>query len=118
MSEIETLELAKAYVALSNAHRSDLIKPMFNSESCYRSSAVGEYHGADDIIEMMRNFFIRFPDVHWQVPQFKCESTKVSFEFELLAHDAQTGESMERRGLEMIEFDASGCIQLLTVDAS
>lgn len=117
MTEVETIELAKAYVALSNAHRTDLIKPMFNHESCYRSSAVGEYHGADDIIEMMRVFFIRYPDVHWQVSQFQCEDTKVSFEFELRANDAQTGDILHRNGNEVIEFDSNGCIKSLLVNA-
>jgi hypothetical protein len=43
MTEIEATELAHAYVALSNAHRVDLIGPMFADDAVYYSSAVGGY---------------------------------------------------------------------------
>ena len=71
MTATEALELARAYVALSNAHRVDLIGPMFATDAVYRSSAVGEYHGTQAIIEMMRSFFERFPDVFWQCGHYR-----------------------------------------------
>ena len=41
MTEIESIELARTYVARSNAHRVDLIQPLFAADAIYRSSAVG-----------------------------------------------------------------------------
>ena len=42
MNDLERIDLAKAYVALSNAHRSELIVPMFAHGGMYRSSNVGK----------------------------------------------------------------------------
>ena len=65
MTEIESIELARAYVALSNAHRVDLILPLFHAEAVYLSSAIGEFIGAQAIGTMMRGFFNSYPDVYW-----------------------------------------------------
>ena len=54
MTPTESIELARAYVALSNAHRADLVRPLFAEGAVYRSSAVGEYRGVDAIVAMMR----------------------------------------------------------------
>ena len=54
MTETETIELARAYVALSNSHRPELIAPLFSDDAIYSSSAVGEFHGPLAIGEMMR----------------------------------------------------------------
>lgn len=54
MTETATIELARARVALSNAQRIELIAPLVSADAIYCSSAVGEYHGAADIAEMMR----------------------------------------------------------------
>ena len=53
MTETERIELAKAYVALSNAHRVDLIVPMFADDAVYWSTNVGEFRGARSIGEIM-----------------------------------------------------------------
>ena len=118
MTEPELIELARAYVALSNAHRSALIRPMFAENAVYRSSAVGEHHGASAIVTMMQGFFQRYPDVHWQCRGYRCAANRVSFEFELEATDASDGSTLQRGGIEHIEFDSRGLIILLEVAAA
>jgi nuclear transport factor 2 (NTF2) superfamily protein len=118
MTATEALELARAYVALSNAHRVDLIGPMFATDAVYRSSAVGEYHGTQAIIEMMRSFFERFPDVFWLCDNYQCSQNRVGFEFQLQATEADSGQSISRGGHECIEFDSAGLIRLIEVQAA
>jgi len=118
MTEIEISELARAYVALSNAHRVELIRPMFASDAIYHSSAVGEFEGVDAIVDMMRTFFERYPDVFWLCEHFHCEMNRVSFDFSLQASDAQSGAQLQRSGIERIEFDNQGLIIRLEVKAS
>jgi hypothetical protein len=117
LTETESIELARAYVALSNAHREDLILPLFDSDAVYRSSAVGEYRGAPAIMVMMRAFFTRYPDVYWRCANYRCIDQRVSFDFELRASDADGGVSLRRAGIEHIEFDARGLIKSLEVNA-
>ena len=117
MTDIEYIELARAYVALSNAHRTDLIQPLFAEQAIYRSSAVGEHRGASAIITMMQGFFARYADVFWECHNYRCTANRVSFDFELRATDAQDGSRLERGGVEHIEFDHHGLIQRLDVQA-
>jgi hypothetical protein len=118
VTKTESIELARAYVSLSNAHRVDLIQPMFSSDAIYRSSAVGEFRGVPAILTMMASFFTRYPDVHWQCENYRCEDRCVSFDFNLRAQDAQDGSSLQRGGIEHIEFNSEGLIKLLEVHAS
>jgi limonene-1,2-epoxide hydrolase len=118
MTETETIELARAYLALSNAHRVDLIQSLFAADAVYSSSAVGEYQGPAAIAEMMRAFFARYPDVRWQCENYRCTSNRVSFDFELRASDAQSGEQLRRSGIETIEYNADGRIERLDVKAA
>ncbi len=118
MTETETIELARAYLALSNAHRVDLIQSLFAADAVYSSSAVGEYQGPAAIAEMMRAFFARYPDVRWQCENYRCTSNRVSFDFELRASDAQSGEQLRRGGIEVIEYNAEGRIKKLEVNAA
>ncbi|HUV21156.1 MAG TPA: nuclear transport factor 2 family protein [Gammaproteobacteria bacterium] len=115
MTETEACELARAYVALSNAHRVELIRPMFAADAIYRSSAVGEFQGVDAIAEMMRNFFARYTDAFWLCEHFRCQANRVSFDFSLQASDAQSGAQLQRSGIERIEFDNRGLIKRLEV---
>jgi hypothetical protein len=116
MSETERIELAKAYVALSNAHRLEFILPMFADKATYHSPHVGEFEGRDAIGEMMANFFARFPDVRWNVLEYRCTEKGVArFKFEMFATEALTGKSIERRGAERIEFTDEGHISRLEV---
>jgi len=116
MTDTELIELAKAYVALSNSHRIDLIMPMFAAGARYSSSAVGEYRGRATIGDMMHDFFYKYPDAHWHATNYRCIDQCVSFDFTMTANDAATGEGMERSGLEQFEFTADGSIKKISVE--
>lgn len=118
MTPAEAVELARAYVALSNAHRCDLIRPLFAAGARYRSSAVGEFHGVDAIIEMMRGFFSRYPDVRWRCDAYRCSGRQVSFDFELTALVTGDGNPLRRAGVEYIDFDDDGLINSLEVHSA
>jgi hypothetical protein len=116
MNESEQIESAKAYVALSNAHRLEFILPMFADGATYHSPHVGEFIGRNAIGEMMADFFSRFPDVRWNALEYRCtEKGVVRFKFEMFATEALTGKSVERRGTERIEFTDEGHISRLEV---
>jgi hypothetical protein len=117
IKQSECIELAKAYVALSNAHALKFIFPMFVESSIYQSSSVGSYHGRSDIENMMTGFFAGFPDVFWQVPEFHyANGGLVEFKFVMTATNAQSGELIERNGLETIQFTDDGFISRIQVD--
>jgi len=118
MTNSELIELAKAYVALSNSHRIDLIMPMFAAGALYASTAVGEHRGRATIGDMMHGFFTRYPDVHWHATNYRCTDHRVSFDFTMTANDATSGEGLERSGLEQFEFTADGSIKKITVDTA
>ncbi len=115
MTDNELTELSKAYVALCNAHRIDLILPMFATGARYSSNAVGEYHGKAAIGDMMHGFFSEYPDVGWQADNFRCEAHQVSFDFEMSAA-ADSDNPLRRLGVERIEFTADGSIKKLQVE--
>jgi SnoaL-like domain len=116
MNESEQTELARAYVALSNAHALSFILPMFSSSANYQSSSVGEFNGPEAIGEMMAGFFERFPDVHWDVSTYHHAAVNlVEFEFIMTASEEQSGDRIERRGLEQIEFSEDGSISRISV---
>lgn len=118
MTEIETIELARAYVSLSNAHRIGLILPMFSDDAVYTSSAVGEFTGTEAIGDMMQGFFSAYPDVFWLAENYRHEDHRVTFDFSLQATAADSGEHLQRFGVERIEFDETGLIRKLEVKAS
>ncbi len=117
MTDNELIELAKAYVALSNAHRVDLILSLFAAGAMYSSNTVGEHRGRAAIGDMMHGFFADYPDVSWQAEDFGCEQHRVSFSFSLRGTSAADGTSIERRGLEYIDFTAEGSIKKIEVEA-
>ncbi len=118
MTEIESLELAKAYVALSNAHRVEMILPMFSTDAVYTSSTAGEFTGPADIGTMMRGFFASYPDAFWLAENYRFDGSRVSFDFGLQASEAVSGTRLQRLGIERIEFDENGLIKKLEVKAS
>lgn len=113
MTDIELIELAKAYVALSNSHRVDLILPMFAAGAVYSSSNAGEFRGRAAIGDDTHTFFGKHPDAHLQAKNFRCDDHRVSFEFTLTADDGQ----MRRHGVEHLDFTADGSIKKVTVEA-
>ncbi|MDH3633562.1 MAG: nuclear transport factor 2 family protein [Gammaproteobacteria bacterium] len=118
MTEIEAIELSRAYVALSNAHRVELILPLFSDAAVYTSSALGEFAGPSAIGKMMQEFFNIYPDAFWLAENFRCDSNRVTFDFSLQANAAISGEHLQRQGIERIEFDDQGLISKLEVKAS
>jgi len=117
MTETETIELARAYVALSNSHRLELIIPLFTDDAIYSSSAAGDYQGAKQIGEMMQGFFKHYPDVFSLCGNFAYDDRRVSFEFSLQAIDAENGTQLQRSGIERITYDDRGLIKKLEVNA-
>jgi len=118
MTEIEALELSRAYVALSNAHRVELILPLFSNDAVYTSSALGEFAGPGAIGEMMQEFFNAYPDAFWLAENYRFDKNRVTFDFSLQANAATSGEHLQRQGIERIEFDDRGLISRLEVKAS
>jgi len=113
----EKVQLAKAYVALSNSHHLELIFNMFTKEAVYQSPNVGEFSGIDEIRGMMNDFFKSFPNVYWDAHGFQClEDGTVHFNFELIATNVQTGEKIRRSGSEEIVFNEAGYISQLIVN--
>lgn len=119
MTKTELIELARAYVALSNAHRLEFILPMFNENAIYSSAYVGEFKGRDSIAKMMADFFEGFPDVNWQVEAFQnLDDDSVGFEFVMTATNRQTNEAIRRNAYEQIKIDEQGFIEYLEVRES
>jgi len=115
-NEIERVELAKAYVALSNSHRLDLIISMFADDARYQSSNVGSFAGTGAIRNMMGGFFDRYPDVFWDAHNFShIDARTIEFKFLMTATDKQTYQRIERSGEEEIEFNEAGLITRLKV---
>jgi len=116
MNLTERIELTKAYVALSNAHRLDLVLPLFAAEATYRSTYVGEFAGKPAIGRMMVKFFTRFPDVYWEVEAYRGLGTNaVEFAFVMTATEAATGQAVRRQAVETLEFTDAGLIVRVAV---
>lgn len=118
MTETEAIELSRAYVALSNTHRVELILPMFSARAVYTSSALGEFVGPGAIEEMMQGFFSDYPNAFWLAENYRFDSNRVTFDFSLQASAAISGEHLQRQGVERIEFDDKGLIKKLEVKAT
>ncbi len=118
MNKKEQIELAKAYVALSNAHKVKLILPLLADDILYSSISVGEFVGKKAVAEMMNDFFSRFPDVHWQVENYQTpEDQTVSFTFVMTTTNNETNGVIKRSGLENIVFSDQGVIKKIDVIA-
>jgi len=116
MHLIEPISLAKNYVELSNAHDLASIKPLFDPDATYHSDFFGEYRGSDVIHAMMIEFFTRFPDAHWQVPEYRSiKNDGAEFTFVMTGTHAPTGERVQRHGLERIFFTPQGLIRHIAV---
>ena len=119
MDRQNTTDLARLYVEQSNRHVLDDVFPLFDPEATYRSSQFGLFEGLDQIRDMMTGFFATFPDVHWTVDDYRAESDdSASFEFTMQASHAETGQPVERRGLETITFTEEGLIRHIEVEVA
>lgn len=116
MTQSAAIAWAKHYVALSNAHELAKIKSLFIPEATYCSAYFGEYRGRDAIHAMMQNFFSRFPDTHWEVPEYgNIGNDGVEFAFIMTGMDTASGEQVQRIGLERIYFTPDGLIGRIEV---
>lgn len=116
MNKQDPIQWAKNYVALSNNHNFPLIKPLFADDATYHSAYFGEYKGSDAIHAMMGSFFIRFPDAHWEVTEYReIEDNGVEFTFIMTGMDTSSDEQVQRHGLERIYFTLDGLIQHIAV---
>ena len=112
----EYIELAKAYVALSNAHQLEVVFAMIAESAQYQSSTVGEYHGKSAVEAMMTTFFTQFSDVYWFVSDYRyVRKGLVEFDFFMTATDVDSQEIIERKGLETIQFNTDGQIDAIQV---
>ncbi len=110
------LEWARNYVDLSNAHDLDRIHTLFATEAIYYSAYFGEFKGQDAIHTMMIDFFGRFPDAHWEVPEYRdLANNGVEFPFVMTGIDRASGVAVRRQGLEHIFFSSDGLIQRIMV---
>ena len=118
-SNVEKIELAKAYAALSNAHHLILVDQMFAENAVYDSTGVGLFEGREAIASMMDGFFSQYPDVHWNTRNFTHGSDDiVLFDFEMSATHIETGQILHRKGVEKMIFTESGLISRLEVTAA
>jgi hypothetical protein len=106
------IELARAYVALSNAHHLEHLTAMFAAGAGYRSTTVGDFRGRAAIADMMHEFFARHPDVYWEADNYRCDDHRVSFDFTMTAEGGDT----RRSGVEHLDFTADGSIKRVTVE--
>ena len=116
MTNIEQVEAAKAYVALSNAHRLDWISPMFDESASYYSALLGDFQGKTSIIDMMTSFFLRVPDVNWHVTSYRSlNGSIVEFEFLRTGTDVDSDKPVKAPGIERIFFSQEGFISRIEV---
>ena len=116
MNPAEQIELARAYVALSNAHVLRLVRIMFAEDAAYASANVGEFKGREAVAAMMVEFFAKFPDVHWQTSNYHNTSANtVRFDFVMTGTNQETGEAMERTSSEALSFNEAGDITRIDV---
>jgi len=116
MDTNKLIELARNYVTLSNDHNFPSIQPLFADDATYFSAYFGEYKGSKAIHAMMANFFICFPDAHWEVTEYRCiEDNGVEFNFAMTGIDTSSGDRVKRQGLERIYFTPDGLIRHIAV---
>ena len=98
--ESSSSDLACRYVEASNEHNLERIRAMFAEDAVYVSSRVGAFEGRDAIIAMMDGFFARFPDVHWDVMEYREDGAgAVVFDFIMTATAGGEAEAIEVRGV-------------------
>lgn len=113
MTHSKLIELARAYVALSNAHHIEHVLSMLAAGAGYSSTTIGDYRGRAAIGDMMHEFFTRHPDVYWEADDYRCDDHRVSFDFTMTAD----GDGIRKSGVEHLDFTADGSIKKVTVEA-
>jgi hypothetical protein len=107
--------LARAYATHSNAHDLDAIGELLATDARYESVYAGVLAGRVVILEMMRGYFEKFPDVTWIANDYEEVSPgQVAFDFHMRATDGD-GVTIERDGREVITFTRRGRIASIRV---
>ncbi|WBA81257.1 nuclear transport factor 2 family protein [Endozoicomonas sp. GU-1] len=116
MTNDEQIEAARAYIALSNAHRLDWISQMFDESASYYSAFLGDFQGKAAILDMMTAFFSKIPDVNWHVNSYRSlDGCCVELEFVRSGTDIASDESVNVPGVERIFFSNEGLISRIEV---
>ena len=116
MTNDEQVEAARAYVALSNAHRLDWISPMLDESASYYSAFLGDFQGKSAILDMMTAFFSKITDVNWHVNSYRSlNGSCVELEFVRTGTDIELDESISVPGIERIFFSNEGLISRIEV---
>ena len=116
MKSTELTELAKAFVALSNAHRMDLVMGLFAAGARYSATSGNEHRGRAAIGDMLNKLRADYPDIYWQSDNFRCDDHRVSFDFTVRASATDDNPALERRGSEHIDYTADGAIKKIDVE--
>ena len=104
------IEVAKVYVAASNAHDLSAIEPMLSLNCEYQSSGVGNHVGRETILSMMKKFFADNPTVRWDAENWNTEGGQTAvFDFQF------TLDSGSSTGREWITIDGNGLITQIRV---
>jgi len=99
--------MCEDYVAKSNAGDVEACICMFDKEAVYGSSTVGGHVGVDAIGTMMRGFFAKCPNVHWEVEPggYKmADETTVEFDFVRTGVPNAEGRDTRQRGTERVRY--------------
>ncbi|MFK0570269.1 nuclear transport factor 2 family protein [Endozoicomonas sp.] len=119
MTNTEQIEAARAFVALSNAHRLDWISPMFDENASYYSAFLGDFLGKTAILDMMTSFFSKIPDVNWHISSYRnLNGSCVELEFVRTGTDIESEQPVNVSGLERFFFSKEGLISRIEVHKS
>ena len=113
--------LCQDYINNSNNHNVDLCLKDFNDNTEYVSSAVGLYKGKAMISNMMKGYFDKFPNVHWDVKNYmKSLQYQNAIEFNFIRTGCQNndGQNIIAEGNECIIFDDNTQISKVIVETT
>jgi hypothetical protein len=103
----DPIALAKNYVTLSNQAVLEDIWSCFEPDADYQSSQFGTFKGLTEIQPMMRDFFQRFPNPHWEVSDYRLlDDDTVEFPFTMTGRNTG-GETVERKGVERLQVNTT-----------
>ena len=117
MTETERVEMTRAYIALSNAHRLEQTLSLFEEDATYYSDYVGSFDGKAAIARMMEAFYQRCPDIYWQVEKYQYSNSEGAVTFEFIRHatDRESGEPVSAAGRDIVRFSDRGLIRRVEV---
>jgi hypothetical protein len=101
------ITLCKDYVDNSNNHNVDLCLKDFDNDTEYISSSVGTYKGTTTIYSMMKGYFDKYPNVHWNVEAYTVSNqyqNAIEFDFVRTGCSNNEGQEVVAEGKECIVF--------------